>query len=430
MYNTERDKLRLEVARKVNSLSREELLKDFAISRVANITGLDIIGVPVFTTVRALSKTIAIHGGKGLDPAMCRAGAIIEAIEFEVAEQRNSKAIMAQAFQIPEEERLAIEDCFPARSSIVTEFTPMAWETATNIQNGQEKLMPSDLIWMIPRIKEQPLLYLQTGSNGLAGGGSLEDAILSGLYEILERDAWTLNQFILDNCGCQPRRVPLISLPEPVEALVRKIENAKLKLHLFDCTNDYRVPAMSAMILDFTGNCAGTFAGYGCHLNAEIAAIRAITEAIQGRACYIAGARDDMFRRQFLLMKGLNHKRLDQMFNDIPATSPLSEYRTIQFEGIKEELRYLLRLIKAAGVSEVYVKELGAIPKLGLKIVRVFSPQCEPFKFDFWQPTLRCLSYAKRKLAELAKQRKEKVTEPEEEDEEEGEDPSESWKNA
>jgi len=414
MFNTERDTLREALAEKINALSRSELLKAFAISRVADITGLDSIGVPVYTAVRPLSKTVAIQAGKGLTCKASRAGAIIEAIEFEAAEHPHGEAQIAQAFQLPEEERLELGDCFPARASTVNDFTPLAWEQATNIQNGEVKLIPSDLIWMVCRVEKQPLLYLQMGSNGLAGGATLEDAILSGLYEVLERDAWTTNQFLMDNCGYTPGRVPLIALPEPIEKLVRAIERAKLKLYLFDITNDYQVPAYSAVLLDLSGNAAGTFGGYGCHLSSQIAAIRAITEAIQGRACYISGARDDLFRRQFLLMKRMDQQRLDQMFGELSLGPAIIEHRKLEFADIKSELRYLLRLIKGQGVSQVFVKEIGSYLDNAIQVVRVFSPQCEPFAFDFWTPTLRCLSYARRRMTELARDQQPEPEEGEE----------------
>jgi ribosomal protein S12 methylthiotransferase accessory factor len=418
MFNTERDKKREDTAKTLNTLSRTELLNHFGISRVAELTRLDTIGVPVFTAVRALSKTIAVHAGKGVEARMCRAGAIAEAIEFEVAENPHGEAIVGQACAIPLKDRLEIGDCFPARASIVNDLTYLAWEKATNIQNGAIKLIPSDLIWMAPRITEQPFLYLQTGSNGLASGATIEDAILSGLYEVIERDAWTLQQFMSDNCGVLPKRIPLFGLPDELEDLVGKIDRAQLKLHLLDATNDYQIPVINAHLLDLSGNGAGLFSGFGAHVNARVAAIRAITEAIQARACYIAGARDDLFRRQFLLMKRLDHNRLHQMFSELEGTSPLNTYRTVTFSLIKDELRYVLRLIKSRGISEVYVKELGT--RFGVHVVRVISPQCEPFRFEFWKPGLRCLSYAQRKMAELAK--KQKVTEPDDEGEEWKED--------
>ena len=412
-----RSVLREKTAGIVNALSRKELLEKFAISRVADLTGLDRIGVPVYCCERVLSESIAIHSGKGLTAEASRAGTILEAIEFEAAEHPSGPYKVASALQIPADDRLPLEDCFPVRSSIVNDLTPLAWEEVTNVQNGASTLIPSDLIWLVYRITDQPLMHLQMGSNGLASGGTLEDAILSGLYEIIERDAWSLNQYLLDNCGMLPIRTPLINLPERLETLVRKIEAANLKLHLFEITTDYAVPVYLAILLDRSGNCAGTFAGYGCHLNAEIAAVRAITEAIQGRACYISGARDDLFRRQFLLMKRMNQEKLDTMFSEMEAGALVIEHRALDFPDVKSELRYLLKLIKGHGVNEVFVKEMGSFLDDSVYIVRVFSPQCEPFRFDYWQPGLRCLSYARRYLENLSDGKGKTVPAPEEEGE-------------
>jgi YcaO-like protein with predicted kinase domain len=398
-----RKELREATAQAVNAMSRKDLLADFGISRVADLTGLDAVGLPVHSCVRALSETVSIHAGKGLEPAYSRCGAIMEAIEFHAAEHPTGPFRVARSIELPEEDRLPIDECFPTRSSVVNELTPIAWEEAVNVQNGAPKLVPSDLLWLVTRIKDQSLMFVQMGSNGIASGGTVEDAILSGLYEIIERDAWTLNQFLLDS-GMLLTRCPLIAVSDRVESCIRKIERADLRLHLFDITTDFEVPVFSAIILDLSGRCAGTFGGYGCHLNAEIAALRAITEAAQARCCYISGARDDLFRRQFLLMKRMDQAKLHEIFNELPMGSPLSDYRNISFPDVKTELRYLLRLVKQYGVSEVFVKEMGSYLNGAVHVVRVMSPQCEPFRFDHWTPGLRCLSYAKRKLDQLAKQ--------------------------
>jgi ribosomal protein S12 methylthiotransferase accessory factor len=396
-----RKELREATAQAVNAVGRAELLNDFGISRVADLTGLDAVGLPVHTCVRALSETVSIHAGKGLEPAYSRCGAIMEAIEFHAGEHPTGPFRIARAIELPEEERLPLEDCFPTRSSILSELTPIAWEEATNIQNGAPKLVPSDLLWLVTRIKDQPLMYVQMGSNGLASGGSVEDAILSGLYECIERDAWTINQYLLDS-GMLLTRTPLANVSERIETCIRRIESANLRLHLFDITTDYNIPVFSAMILDLSGRCAGTFGGYGCHLNAEIAALRAITEAAQARCCYISGARDDLFRRQFLLMKRMNQHKLHELFQELPVGPLLSEYRRVSFPDVRSELRYLLRLIKGVGISEVFVKEMGSYLGGAVQVVRVFSPQTEPFRFDHHSPGLRCLSYAQRKIKALA----------------------------
>jgi ribosomal protein S12 methylthiotransferase accessory factor YcaO len=111
------------------------------------------------------------------------------------------------------------------------------------------------------------------------------------------------------------------------------------------------------------------------------------------------------------------------MFNDLALASPISDYRVTKFDGVKSELRYLLKLVRQHGVNEVFVKSLGVFLDGAVHVVRVFSPQCEPFRFDHWQPGLRCLSYAKRKMAELAE--KEPIPGRDRPDEE-----GEAWKKA
>jgi YcaO-like protein with predicted kinase domain len=415
-----RTELRLKTAESVNALSRKELLEQFGISRVSELTGLDNAGLPVYTCVRALSGTVSIHSGKGLTRAFSRCGAIMEAIEFEVGEHPVGDWTLARAIDLKPESFLPLDECFPTRSSILNNLTPIAWEEVTNIQDGQKKMIPSDLVWLVTRMPLQPLMYVQMGSNGMASGGSLEDAILSGLYEVLERDAWTLNQFLLDS-GMLLNRTPLVALSDKIGSFIRQIESADLKLHLFDITNDYQIPTFSAILLDLSGQCAGTFGGYGTHLNAEVAATRAITEAAQARCCYISGARDDLFRRQFLLMKRMDQHKLHEMFMELPAAHPISEYRVLDFPDVRSELRYLLRLIRQFGVSDVYVKEMGSYLGGKVHVVRVVSPQCEGFRFDHWTPGLRCITYARRKFDELVRQSPPPEAAPMEEE-------GESWK--
>ena len=123
-----RKELRERTAAAVNSLSRRELLQQFGISRVSELTGLDNAWLPVYTCVRALSETVSIHAGKGLDGPSSRAGAILEGIEFEVAEHPYGgmadvarRLTFIQALMCPPPPPL--DDRFPARASAWNQFT-------------------------------------------------------------------------------------------------------------------------------------------------------------------------------------------------------------------------------------------------------------------------------------------------------------------
>ena len=66
----------------------EETLRAFlshagrmGITRLANVTGLDNIGIPVYMACRPLSRSIAVSQGKGLTPAEAKISAFMEAAE-------------------------------------------------------------------------------------------------------------------------------------------------------------------------------------------------------------------------------------------------------------------------------------------------------------------------------------------------------------
>ena len=56
------------------------------ITRVANVTGLDRVGVPVVTAVRPNARSLAVSQGKGLTLAAAKVSAIMEAAELYHAE--------------------------------------------------------------------------------------------------------------------------------------------------------------------------------------------------------------------------------------------------------------------------------------------------------------------------------------------------------
>jgi ribosomal protein S12 methylthiotransferase accessory factor len=62
------------------------LAPQMGITRVANLTGLDQIGLPVYTAIRPNARSLATSEGKGLDDASAKASALMESIESWHAE--------------------------------------------------------------------------------------------------------------------------------------------------------------------------------------------------------------------------------------------------------------------------------------------------------------------------------------------------------
>ena len=70
----------------------EDKLKTVGITRVADITDLDRIGMPVFTAIRPTAEdgAISIYGGKGISKDHAKASAMMEGFERYSAEKQES----------------------------------------------------------------------------------------------------------------------------------------------------------------------------------------------------------------------------------------------------------------------------------------------------------------------------------------------------
>src|SRR4051812_31442956 len=62
------------------------LMPRLGITRLANVTGLDTIGIPVYVAIRPNARCLATSQGKGLDHDAAKASALMESIETWHAE--------------------------------------------------------------------------------------------------------------------------------------------------------------------------------------------------------------------------------------------------------------------------------------------------------------------------------------------------------
>jgi len=117
--------------------------------------------------------------------------------------------------------------------------------------------------------------YCLWHSNGCAAGNNSEEAILQGLFELIERDAvgiWWYNKV--------PRPgYDLTQLSEQLLTQVKQTLPDDMEFWVLDVTNDNQVPVMVAVAQNKISK--GFTIGLGCHLNPVLAAQRALTELCQ-----------------------------------------------------------------------------------------------------------------------------------------------------
>jgi YcaO-like protein with predicted kinase domain len=363
-------------------------LMQFGLARVADLTGLDTIGLPVYTACRPSGTAITISAGKGLTQVDAKAGAILESIEVWASENPQlhpSWVFCSHAVALNSFANVLPFDLFQlARDSPVNQNTPLEFDEMEDVFRQKTVLVPSDMIWLTSRTK--PLFqYFQASSNGLAAGISVRDAILQAVYEVIERDGWSIAEVLEQQTGQWQECISLDCwLPPSLQICVDHLKSAGVTPFLFNLTRDISVPIFRCNILDDSDRSPGLFAGFGCSLDPVTAARRAITEACQSRAAYIGGARDDLFRRRFLLMKNINMKVLLRMYQSLPQPRAFSAFSELIFDSVDEEWETLCSQLEDANITELYSKILYTSDDPKFCIVKVVCPELECPIFEHW----------------------------------------------
>ena len=115
-------------------------------------------------------------------------------------------------------------------------------------------------------------------SNGNAAGNSIEEAILQGFMELVERDCvalWCYNRI-------QRPAVDLNSFEEPyLQALRDYYHSQNYQLWVLDITNDFNIPSFAAIVRRDDRTSESIALGFGTHFDPKIAILRAVTEVNQ-----------------------------------------------------------------------------------------------------------------------------------------------------
>ena len=357
------------------------LLELGGITRIADITGLDTIGVPVAVAMRPASATLAVEGGKGLTLEAAVTSAAMEAIERYVAEM---EPVIEERATIPEvADRLAISaERFPMfRYASVSHERRYLWTRMHDLRSGDWFLVPSELVNLPATEGKVPFGHpWAASSNGLASGNHLPEAVCAALYEVIERDAtWCWQNAHQKGT---PRLVvdPATIDGSAIAGLLATLDEAGVEAQIVWCPTDVGVPSCLAYIVDRERG-IGTYKGYGCHLDPEIAMIRAVTEAVQSRTIFVAGARDDVLRATYDAVKRsdvLSTIEFQRSFQFV-SVSDIPNRATNSFHG---DIAVMVDLLAQAGFERVLVRELNGAP-FKSSVARVMIPGLETYQFQW-----------------------------------------------
>ncbi len=363
-------------------LSLRPLLARVGITRIANVTGLDVVGVPVVVAVRPNARSLSTSQGKGLDLDAAQASAILEATEQYHAERPELSLVRGSFHEVCELRRVCRVDRLPRYVRPFVAHEPTLWVEARDVLTSAARLVPFDLVHLDLRYPPRHSTgWFPLGSNGLASGNSRTEALAHALWELIERDATAL--FFAMNAEEQRlRRLDLNSVRDEIpRGLLARIADAGLELAVWDITSDLGLPAFCAIIVESTRECfrvVGQARGYGCHNDRSVAFCRAVTEAAQSRLTRIVGSRDDMDLEGFRSLR--THESITSGLQLVSrATGTPREFSDVPswtFETFEEDLDLILRRLECCGMDEVLVVDLSR-SGFPVSVVRAIVPGLE-----------------------------------------------------
>jgi ribosomal protein S12 methylthiotransferase accessory factor len=265
---------------------------DAGITRLADLTGLDRVGIPVFQAVRPLSLSLSVSQGKGLTPMAAMVSALLESVEAYVAEtlpmpgdDGSPDTDWYRDWDIANAPGAAL--ALPGRDLLTGRADQLPWQTVS-----------------MDFTRPRPPGRLPS-TVGLAAGNSEGEALCSALAEVVENE---LNQrwHGLPDGAKAGSRLDLGTVDDPVLlALLRAAGRAGLDVALWFTGAELGIAAFACVVVerDELASFAPAF-GSGCHPTRAVAAVRALLEALQVRITMIAGARDDIDPRLFGMAGG------------------------------------------------------------------------------------------------------------------------------
>lgn len=367
----------------------------FGITRIAVVTGLDRIGIPVALVTRPNSRSIAVSQGKGATLAAAKVSALMEAIELWHAEHIVQPMVFAAHCDLPE--HLATIDIERLPRVAGSRYSPhlrMNWIDGLELISGRSVLVPFELVHADYTHPVPPGHgCFASSTNGLASGRHLLEAICYGICEVIERDAVT----IWHQRGAESRARTRID-PSTIDGaaarmLWTRLDGAGLEVAVWDATSDVGVATFHCLIADRPQSQGHIGLGSGTHPDRAEALARALSEAAQTRLNYITGARDDLSFEEFRPTGRQAKARAAAALLELgPPRRDFAAVPTNITATFREDLDWLLQRLAAVAVREVAAVDLTREGS-DIKVARVVVPGLEaPHDVDGYVPGPRAMA--------------------------------------
>ena len=254
--------------------------------------------------------------------------------------------------------------------------TELDWTPVWSFTQSRHRYLPTSMLYMTAPERRGPE-DLIADTNGCAAGNSLEEAILQGFLELVERDAfaiWWYNRL----------RVPAVNLSGFDDGFLAAAPGYYGRhdrdIWLLDITSDFGIPTFAAVSRRLSHETEDIIYGAGSHLDSRIAATRAVCELNQ---CLTWLPRPG---------EGVGKPTIDDpmalawwktgRLKDCPWLAPAEDEAAkdrncFVSDDLREEVEYCRSLAEERNLEFLVLDQTR--PDIGLPVVRVIVPGMRHF---------------------------------------------------
>lgn len=334
--------------------------------------------------------------GKGTDDLQARVSALCEALErysglaschepFEHASYAKlPDAIHPTRFLLYSEKQYAQRETWnegrPPHLQVPDRFDetkPIDWVPIWSLTEQCAKYVPMAYAYFDVPLDEDHV-FCGSDSNGCAAGSSLEDAILQGFFELVERDSISL---WWDNRVLRPA-VDLASFAHPYITQVQQMmAGLQREFWLLDITSDLQIPAFVCVSRAVGQATDDIVLGFGAHFDAQVAALRAITEMNQSLPAVLRDAKGNYNSQSSWEIEWWQTVTTrDDPYLTPDLTQPLkrlADYPRLASDDLRTDVDTCVEILRVQGLEMLVLDQTRA--DVGLPVVRVIVPGLRHF---------------------------------------------------
>ena len=253
------------------------------------------------------------------------------------------------------------------------------WTPVWSLSSQRHRFLPTSMLYNMPPEQRDPG-DLIADSNGCAAGNTLEEAILQGFFELVERDAfaiWWYNRL-------QVPAVDLASFDDPyLSSATQYYSQYDREVWLLDVTSDLGIPSFVAISRRVNAETEDIIYGAGTHASPQVAALRAICELNQCLS-WLPRTGKDQGRPTIddpLALWWWMTARLENCPWLVPdsntPTRQASNFSCNESMDTREDVEHYVKVIQAHGMDFLVLDQTR--PDIGMPVARVIVPGLRHF---------------------------------------------------